>query len=209
ELTELSIQNGSMYAGLTRNVRKTGPLVNHNKVWRGNLACNIIEKDEFQLDKKVQQMVYPSLFKHKKEKQSKDWIIFEDQRSKSWMLERIEKKRERKLLKKNNCITEIKIENVKGCIHNMTKNKEHWILPCALDLLLKRQHVESPSELKLIDLIEIAKIEIELINGLNLKKETKDMLSSFHKEETHIRDNKRYYIQYTGMLLPTIVEGKM
>ncbi|CAG8847681.1 36169_t:CDS:1, partial [Gigaspora margarita] len=44
ELTELNIQNSSMYAGLTRNIRVTDPLDNHNKVWRGNLACNIIEK---------------------------------------------------------------------------------------------------------------------------------------------------------------------
>ncbi|CAG8802100.1 20859_t:CDS:2, partial [Gigaspora margarita] len=54
-------------------------------------------KDEFQLDKKVQQTVRPPLSKHKKDKRSKDWIIFEDQRSKSWMLGRIEKKKKRKL----------------------------------------------------------------------------------------------------------------
>ncbi|CAG8849718.1 34724_t:CDS:2, partial [Gigaspora margarita] len=30
-----------------------------------------------------------------------------------------------------------------------------------------------------------------------------------HKEETHIRDNKHYYVQYTGMLLLTSVERKM
>ncbi|CAG8854513.1 18851_t:CDS:1, partial [Gigaspora margarita] len=60
----------------------------------------------------------------------------------------------------------------------MTKNKKNWTLPCALDLLLRRKFVESPLKHKLIDSIEIAEMEIELINGLNLKKETKDMLSS-------------------------------
>ncbi|CAG8815542.1 46351_t:CDS:2, partial [Gigaspora margarita] len=30
-----------------------------------------------------------------------------------------------------------------------------------------------------------------------------------HKEETHIKDNKCYYVQYTEMLLPTSVERKM
>src|SRR5260364_386276 len=179
ELTELSIRNGSMYTGLTRDIRVTDPLDNHDKVWRGNLACNIIEKgkgvniifksstvcdnkffrripiqeildqqasaksynhrrnleifsldqllnnnnselitwqqlkkawsksakgkkarwfaeierqilvnntsrlvkDKFRLDKKRQQTVRPPLFKHKKDKRNKDWIIFEDQRS--------------------------------------------------------------------------------------------------------------------------------
>ncbi|CAG8826408.1 18387_t:CDS:2, partial [Gigaspora margarita] len=113
ELTELSIQNGSIYTGLARDIRVTDPLGNHDKVWRGNLACNIIKKesakgkkarwfveierqilinnasrlvkDEFQLNKKIQQIVCSSLFKHKKDKQSKNWIIFEDQRSKSWV----------------------------------------------------------------------------------------------------------------------------
>ncbi|CAG8834659.1 36796_t:CDS:2, partial [Gigaspora margarita] len=186
ELTELSIRNSSMYAGLTRDIRVTDPLDNHDKVWRKNLACNIIEK------------VHLPLFKHKKDKYNKDWII-------SWMLGRIEKKKERKLLvehwikrkvnngeyfavrckhcalnqkgKKNNCITEIKVDSVKGCICNMTKNKENWTLPCALDLLLRRKCVESPLEHKLIDSIKIAEMEIELINGLNLEKETKDLLS--------------------------------
>ncbi|CAG8836278.1 22189_t:CDS:2, partial [Gigaspora margarita] len=161
ELTELSIRNGSMYAGLTRDIRVTDPLDNHDKVWRGNLACNIIEKEifyldqlfnnnnselitwqqlkkawsenEFRLDKKIQQTVHPPLFKHKKDKRNKDWIIFEDQKSKSWMLGRIEKKKERKL------------------------SVEHWV------------------ERKVNN--EIAKMEIELINGLNLEKETKDILS--------------------------------
>ncbi|CAG8852978.1 20159_t:CDS:1, partial [Gigaspora margarita] len=32
ELTKLSIQNGSMYAGLTRDIRVTNPLDNHDKV---------------------------------------------------------------------------------------------------------------------------------------------------------------------------------
>ncbi|CAG8467176.1 22436_t:CDS:2, partial [Gigaspora margarita] len=150
ELTELSIRNGSMYTGLTRDIRVTNPLDNHDKIWRGNLAYNIIEKerqtlvnntsrlvkDEFRLDKKIQQTVHPPLFRHKKDKRNKDWIIFEDQKSKSWMLGRIEKKKERKLSvehwverkvnnskyfavrykhcalnqrgKENNCITEIK-----------------------------------------------------------------------------------------------------
>ncbi|CAG8823441.1 18642_t:CDS:2, partial [Gigaspora margarita] len=141
ELTELSIRNGLMYTGLTRDVRVADPLGNHDKVWKGNLACNIIKKG------KGVNITFKS------NKRSKDWIIFEDQRSKSWMLERIEKKKERKSSvehwverkenndkylairckhcalnqreKKNNCITEIKVENIKGCIHNMTKNKEN------------------------------------------------------------------------------------
>ncbi|CAG8751019.1 12122_t:CDS:2, partial [Gigaspora margarita] len=226
ELTELSIRNGSMYTGLTRDIRVTNSLDNHDKVWRENLACNIIEKawsksakgkkarwfteierqmlvnntsrlvkDEFRLDKKIQQTVRPPLFKHKKDKRNKDWIIFEDQKSKSWMLGRIEKKKERKLLvehwierkvnnsdyfairckhcalnqreKENNCITKIKVDSVKGCIRNMTKNKENWTLPCALDLLLRRKFVKSLSEHKLIDSIEIAEMEIELINEEN------------------------------------------
>ncbi|CAG8832115.1 10532_t:CDS:2, partial [Gigaspora margarita] len=212
---------------LTRDIRVTDPLDNHDKVWRRNLACNIIEKeifyldqllnnnnselitwqqlkkawsesakekkarwfveierqtlvnntsrlvkDEFRLDKKIQQTVRPPLFKYKKDKRNKDWIIFEDQKSKSCMLGKIEKKKERKLSvehwvekkvnngeyftirykhcalnqreKENNCITKIKVDSVKGCIHS----------------------------------IEIAEMEIELINSLNLEKETKDMLSS-------------------------------
>ncbi|CAG8753129.1 33581_t:CDS:2, partial [Gigaspora margarita] len=145
ELTKLSIRNGSIYAGLTRDIRVTDPLDNHDKVWRGNLACNIIEKaksynhqknleifyldqllnnnnsklitwqqlkkawsksakekkarwfaeiekqtllnnasrlvkNKFRLDKKIQQTVHLPLFKHKKDKRNKDWIIFEDQR---------------------------------------------------------------------------------------------------------------------------------
>ncbi|CAG8832319.1 16355_t:CDS:2, partial [Gigaspora margarita] len=97
-------------------------------------------KDKFQLDSNDQQTVHPPLFKLNKNKQSKDWIIFKNQRSGSWKLERIEKKKERKLLvehwlerkknsgkylavrymhyalnkkgKKNNCITKIKQENI-------------------------------------------------------------------------------------------------
>ncbi|CAG8836014.1 6400_t:CDS:1, partial [Gigaspora margarita] len=61
-----------------------------------NNASRLV-KDEFWLNKKIQQTVCLSLFKYKKDKQNKDWIIFEDQRSKSWMLGRIEKKKERKL----------------------------------------------------------------------------------------------------------------
>ncbi|CAG8786375.1 2412_t:CDS:2 [Gigaspora margarita] len=203
-----------MYAGLTRDIRVTDSLDNHDKsesakgkkarwfaeIKRQTLVNNTsrLVKDEFRLNKKIQQTVRPPLFKHKKDKQNKDWIIFEDQKSKSWMLGRIEKKKEKKLSvehwverkvnngdyfivrckhcalnqreKKNNCITEIKIDSVKGCIHNMTKNKENWTLPCALDLLLRRKFVESPSKHKLIDSIEIAEMEIELINGLNLEK---------------------------------------
>ncbi|CAG8785411.1 22715_t:CDS:2, partial [Gigaspora margarita] len=37
-------------------------------------------KNEFWLDKKRQQTVRPPLFKHKKDKRNKDWIIFEDQK---------------------------------------------------------------------------------------------------------------------------------
>ncbi|CAG8847672.1 22547_t:CDS:2, partial [Gigaspora margarita] len=99
---------------LTRDIRVTDPLDNYDKVWKGNLACNIIKK----------------------------------------------------------------VDSVKEYIRNITKNKENWTLPCVLDLLLQRKYVGSPSEHKLINSIEIAEMEIELINGLNLEKETKDMLSS-------------------------------
>ncbi|CAG8743603.1 14208_t:CDS:2, partial [Gigaspora margarita] len=54
-------------------------------------------KDKFQLDSKNQQTVHSPLFKLNKNKRSKNWIIFKDQRSRSWKLERIEKKKERKL----------------------------------------------------------------------------------------------------------------
>ncbi|CAG8840551.1 3258_t:CDS:2, partial [Gigaspora margarita] len=219
ELTELSIRNGSMYAGLTRDIRVTDPLDNYDKVWRGNLACNIIEKEIFYLDQLLNNnnselITWQQLKKawsesakgkkarwfveikrqtlYKKDKRNKDWIIFEDPKSKSWMLKKIEKKKERKLSvehwverkvnngeyfavrckhcalnqrgKENNCITEIKVDSLKRCIRNMTKNKENWTLPCALDLLLRRKCIESPSEHKLIDSIEIAEMEIELIN---------------------------------------------
>ncbi|CAG8750169.1 35899_t:CDS:2, partial [Gigaspora margarita] len=158
-----------MYAGLTRDIRVTDPLDNHDKVF-GQIpiqeildqqasakSCNHRKNLEiFYLDQllyndnselitwqqlkkaqlesakgkkarqKIQQTVRPPLFEHKKDKQNKDWIIFEDQKN----------------------------------------------------LLLRKKCVESLSEHKLIDLIEIAEMEIELINGLNLEKETKDMLSS-------------------------------
>ncbi|CAG8706907.1 31115_t:CDS:2, partial [Gigaspora margarita] len=215
---------------LTRNVRVTDPLGNHDKVWRENLACNIIEKDkgvnitfkssivydsklfeQISIQEILDQQASAKSYNYRKnleifyldqllnndnselitwQQLKKAWS--ENQRSKSWMLGRIKKKKKKKLSvehwvernennseylavrckhcalnqreKENNCITEIKVKNVKGCIRNMTKNKENWTLPCVLNLLLRRQCVESPSELKLIDSIEIAELKIELIN---------------------------------------------
>ncbi|CAG8753702.1 40029_t:CDS:2 [Gigaspora margarita] len=46
ELTELSISRSSMNTGLSKNIRLMDPVDNYNKIWRGNLAYNIIEKEK-------------------------------------------------------------------------------------------------------------------------------------------------------------------
>ncbi|CAG8833963.1 37744_t:CDS:2, partial [Gigaspora margarita] len=149
-----------------------------------------------------------------KDKQSKDWIIFKDQRSGSWKLERIEKKKERKLLvehwlerkenngkylavrcmhcalnkkgKENNCITKIKVENVKECILNMIKNKENWFLPCALDLLLRKQDALMLTKLKLIDSIEELKgLKAKVSDGT--EKENK---SRSTRQDKRLKENR-------------------
>ncbi|CAG8839132.1 38701_t:CDS:2, partial [Gigaspora margarita] len=166
---------------LTRDIRVTDPLDNHDKIWRGNLACNIIEKEIFYLDQLLnnnnselitwQQLkkAWSESAKGKKarwfaeiERQTlvnntsrlvKDKFRLDkkiQQTSKSWMLGRIEKKKERKL------------------------SVEHWV---ERKVNNGKKFVKLPSEHKLIDSIEIAEMEIELINGLNMEKETKDMLS--------------------------------
>ncbi|CAG8840585.1 1336_t:CDS:2, partial [Gigaspora margarita] len=241
-LTELSICHSSMYAGFTKDIRVMDPVDNHNKIWRGNLACNIIEKEKNQslansynhqknleifylnqlLNSKNSELIMWQQLKKARSGSTKGkkakWFVeverqtlqnsssrlvkdslstfiqaqqgqmkqeldnFQNQRSGSWKLERIKKKKERKLLvehwlerkknsekylavrymhcalnkkeKENNCITKIKVENVKGCILNMIRNKENWFLLCTLDLLLRKQDVLTLTELKLIDLIE-------------------------------------------------------
>ncbi|CAG8838441.1 1705_t:CDS:2, partial [Gigaspora margarita] len=64
------------------------------------------------------------------------------------------------------------------------------------NLLLRKQDVLTLTELKLIDSIEVAAPEIELINSLNLKKKTKDMLTNMVIE--NIRENRRDYKIFTN-----------
>ncbi|CAG8823015.1 41928_t:CDS:2, partial [Gigaspora margarita] len=213
-----------MYAGLTRDIRVTDPLDNHDKVFGQIPIPEILDQQAltksynhrrnleiFYLDQLLNNnnselITWQQLKKawsksakgkkarwivelerqtlHKKDKRNKDWIIFEDQKIEHWVERKVNNGEYFAVRykhcalnqrgKENNCTTEIKVDSVKGCIRNITKTKENWILLCALDLLLQRKCVEPPLEHKLIDSIEIAEMEIELINGLNLEKETKD-----------------------------------
>ncbi|CAG8835296.1 14096_t:CDS:2, partial [Gigaspora margarita] len=117
-----------------------------------NNASRLV-KDEFWLDKKVQQTV------ERKENNNEYLTI----RYKHCALNQKEKE--------NNCITEIKVENIKECIRNITKKQRELDLAVCTRLTVK----------KALYSIEIAKLKIELINGLNLKRETKDMLSRIRK----------------------------
>ncbi|CAG8812351.1 38720_t:CDS:2, partial [Gigaspora margarita] len=76
ELTELSIRNGSIYAGLPRNIRVTDPLDNYDKQTNYMQQLKKAQSE----NKKIQQTVRSPLFKYKKDKRNKDWIIFEDQK---------------------------------------------------------------------------------------------------------------------------------